>query len=90
MRKAATNRHINLDREAPQIKHFLMSLPLDRGGSILELQGEPVLRVLPMDSAGLPIDKSKLKAAILHRRTVSRRVNKEWENTDREVFGQVA
>ena len=69
-------RHINLDKEIAQIKRFVLSLPVDPDGSILELQGEPVLRVLPI--VGPVVDKAKLKAAILRRRGESRRLNQEW------------
>lgn len=83
-------RHINLDRETPQVKHFVLSLPLEPDGSILELKGEAVLRVLPVIEHEQPVDQAKLKAAILHRRTESRRLNEEWEGTDREVWKQAA
>jgi hypothetical protein len=40
-------KHISLDREDERIQQFLCSLPLDPEGSVLELHGQPVLRVLP-------------------------------------------
>ena len=90
MRKGNEMRHIKLDRETPQIKHFVLSLPVEADGSILELKGEPVLRVMPVIEQEQAVDKAKLKAAILRRRNESRRLNDEWEAVDREVWEQTA
>lgn len=79
-------RHIKLDDENAQIKQFVLSLPIDPDGSILELEGEAVLRVLPMMEHNPVVDNSKLKAAILRRRDESRRLNEDWESADREVW----
>jgi len=79
-------RHINLDRENAQIKRFVLSLAVDPDGSILELKGEPVMRVMPVIDHGQAVDKAKLKAAILHRRDESRRLNEEWGDADREAW----
>lgn len=78
-------RHIKLDDENAQIKQFVLSLPIDPDGSILELEGEPVLRVLPVAQKPV-VDKVKLKAAILRRRDESRRLNEDWEPSDRSVL----
>jgi len=79
-------KHINLDREDKRIQQFVRSLPLDPDGSILELQGEPVLRVLPVSSDA--VDLVALKAAILERRRESRDLNADWESVDRETWEQ--
>ena len=79
-------RHINLDKENAQIKRFVLSLPIDPDGSILELKGEAVLRVLPVIEEEQAVDKAKLKAAILRRRDESRRMNDEWAAADRDVW----
>ncbi len=81
-------RHIKLDKENAQIKQFVLSLPVDPDGSILELKGEPVLRVLPVKEEEQGFDHAKLKAAILRRRNESRRLNAGWEDADREVWEQ--
>ena len=83
-------RHIKLDRQTPQVKQFVLSLPVDSEGSILELKGEPVLRVLPVIKREPAVDKAKLKVAILRRRNASRRLNDEWGAADREVWDQPA
>ena len=86
MRTLTKIRHIKLDRENAQIKRFVLSLRVDPGGSILELKGEPVLRVMPVIEHPQAVDKAKLKAAILHRRDESRRLNEEWGDADREAW----
>jgi len=83
-------RHIKLDKENAQIKQFVLSLPVDPDGSILELKGQPLLRVMPFVKRGRPVDKAKLKAAILRRRNESRRLNNDWEAADQEVWRQSA
>lgn len=79
-------RYIKLDDESALIKQFVLSLPKDPDGSILELQGEAVLRVLPPTVQKPAEDRSKLEAAILRRRDESRRLNEDWEAADREVW----
>lgn len=79
-------KHISLDRENDGVKRFVRSLPVDADGSILELEGKPVLRVLPVAEA--PVDKRKLKAAILRRRGSSRKLNREWQHVDRDVWSK--
>lgn len=81
-------RHIKLDKENAQIKQFVLSLPVDPDGSVLELKGEPVLRVLPVRDKEQRVDEARLKAAILRRRDESRRLNDEWSAVDREVWEQ--
>ena len=78
-------RHIKLDRENAYVKQFVLSLPVDPDGSILELKGEALLRVLPVIAHEQAVDMTKLKAAILKRRNESRRVHAKWEAADREV-----
>lgn len=79
-------KHISLDREDERIQEFVRSLPLDPEGSILELQGKAVLRVLPINTP--TVDPAALKAAILERRGESRELNAEWEAVDRETWGE--
>ena len=90
MRKGPEMRHIKLDRETLQVRQFVLSLPVEPDGSILELKGEPVLRVLPVIGQEQAVDNAKLKAAILNRRRESRRLNDEWQAADREVWEQSA
>jgi hypothetical protein len=79
-------RRIKLDRKDKVIQQFVLSLPLEAEGSILELKGEPVVRVFPIDEHEQPVDNAKLKAAILKRRSESRSLNMDWEPADREVW----
>jgi hypothetical protein len=79
-------KHIDLDAEDEHVKQFVLSLPIDPQGSLLEIHGKPVARVLPMAGAGVPYDRDRLKAAILARRDESRRLNDEWEHVDRESW----
>lgn len=77
-------KHINLDREDDRIKTFVRSLPVDPDGSLLELEGSPVLRVMPVEDA--EVDTERLKEAILRRRDASRAENEDWEAADRDVW----
>ncbi len=86
MQKGLVVRHIKLDRQTAQVKQFVLSLSIDPEGSILELKGEPVLRVLPVVEQVQAVDKAKLKAAILRRRDESRSLNDEWQAVDREAW----
>lgn len=82
--QALSTKHINLDREHERVKHFVRSLPVDPDGSILELDGEALLKVLPVTEE--PVDPGKVKAAILKRRKDSRTLNQEWEAVDSETW----
>jgi hypothetical protein len=86
-KKGLIVKHINLDREDERIKRFVRSLPIDPDGSVLEINGEPVVRVLPVVDE--PVDDKMLREAIRNRRTASRMLNKEWEAVDRETWERV-
>ena len=75
-----------IEGKLPAVSVYLYQLSIDPEGSILELKGEPVLRVLPMIEGELAVVRAKLKAAILLRRDESRRLNGEWEAADRELW----
>lgn len=81
-------RHIKLDHENSQIREFILSLAIDPDGSILEFNGEPLLRLLPIGDEQQAVDKVKLKAAILRRRDESRQLNEEWAAVDHETWEQ--
>jgi hypothetical protein len=81
-------KHISLDDQPQGIQQFVLSLPMDSDGSVLELHGSPVLRVLRMPEQEA-IDEAGLKAAILARRDASRASNAEWEDVDREAWDQI-
>ncbi len=80
-------KHISLDRENEQIKKFICALSVEAEGSILELGGKPVVTVLPATKR--PVDRAKLKAAILRRRDESRRLNEDWQAVDREMWDRI-
>lgn len=84
--KAEQMKHINLDAADEQVKQFVLSLDVDPDGSVLELEGKEVLRVMPMTGDA---EREKLKAAILARRDTSRALNEDWEHADREVWNQL-
>jgi hypothetical protein len=52
------------------------------------LEGEPVLKVQSVKDES--IDRNKLRAAIRRRRDESRRINKEWEEVDREMWDKIS
>jgi hypothetical protein len=78
-------KHINLDTHDERVRQFVLGLQLDTDGSILESEGRPVARVLPVGNGG-GYDRERLKQAILNRRDESRALNEEWEHVDREVW----
>jgi hypothetical protein len=77
-------KHIKLDRHSEQVKRFIRTLDVDANGSILELSGRRLLRVLPVEEE--PVDAVRLKAGILRRRKESRRLNAEWQAVDQEAW----
>lgn len=79
-------KHINLDTQDECVRQFVLSLELEPDGSVLEINGEPVARVLPVTGDRDSVDREKLKAAILARRDESRALNEEWQHADREVW----
>jgi hypothetical protein len=80
-------KHINLDQEDDQIKTFIRSLPIDPDGSVLELGGEAIVRVLPPN--GPAYDPALLEQAILRRRDASRAETAEWAEADHEVWNEL-
>jgi hypothetical protein len=80
-------KRISLDREDEQIKNFIRSLSIDSNGTVLELDGEPFVKVVPI--AKKPVDRARLKAAILKRRDPSRKLNEEWQAVDLEMWEKV-
>jgi hypothetical protein len=83
-----TVKHVSLDREDQRIRDFARSFPVDPEGTLVELEGQAIFRVLPATST--EFDPVKLKAAILNRRDASRESNQEWEAADmiRQPFQQ--
>ena len=81
-------KHIKLDRKDDKIKKFIRSLCKNSAGSILELEGEAVVKVLPMRDES--IDRKKLRTAIRRRREESRHLNREWEEVDREMWDKTS
>lgn len=79
-------KHIPLDTEDEHVQQFVLSLELDQDGSVLELRGKPVARVLPIRRTATEYDEAKLKAAIIARRDESRRLNEDWEHVDRDAW----
>jgi hypothetical protein len=83
-------KHIDLDSEDQQVKQFVLSLDLDPEGSLLEIQGKPVARVLPVDGSGTPYDREKIIAAIRARRDESRALNEDWQHADRDAWANIS
>jgi hypothetical protein len=78
-------KHISLDDQPQGVQQFVLTLPVDTDGSVLELKGSPVLRVLPVAEEE-PVDEARLKAAILARRDASRALNAEWDDLSRHSY----
>jgi hypothetical protein len=79
-------KHIALESEDDHVKQFVLSLPLDAEGSVLELDGKPLARVIPINGEQPSYDPEKLRAAILARRDESRQLNDDWEHADRDAW----
>jgi hypothetical protein len=79
---------VSLDKTSKDVQAFFRSLPLERDGCILEINGKPLLRVVPITEVS--VDRSKLKAAIRTRRDESRRLNAEWRDVDRDMWEKLA
>ena len=77
-------RTVSLDQASKEVMEFFRSLPIERDGCILEMDGKPLLRVVPITEVS--VDRGKLKAAILARRDESRKLNEEWQAVDREMW----
>ncbi|HQU45845.1 MAG TPA: hypothetical protein PK867_23725 [Pirellulales bacterium] len=43
-------KHIDLTRQEEAIKQFFLALPSDPEGSVVELNGKPVARIMPVDA----------------------------------------
>jgi hypothetical protein len=82
--RALTVTHVSLDREDQRIRDFVRSFPVDPEGTLVELDGQAIYRVLQAVTA--EFDPVKLKAAILNRRDASQESNKEWNSADRETW----
>jgi antitoxin (DNA-binding transcriptional repressor) of toxin-antitoxin stability system len=50
-KESAVN-HINLDAQGEAVKQFFLSLPVDPEGAVVELNGHPVARLLPIPARG--------------------------------------
>lgn len=58
-------KHINVDDQSEEVKHFLLSLNVDPDGLILELNGKELLHVAPMESIPLePDDVASIQRGI--------------------------
>jgi hypothetical protein len=79
--------HIKLENEEETVRKFFSHLPDDPEGTILELGGEPVARVIPVVTE--KVDRAMLKAAILNRRDASRASNGDWGTSDLETWDQI-
>src|SRR5262249_9109904 len=81
-------KQVDLSRASEQVQQFIRSLPIERDGCILVVDGKPLLKVVPLQE--VVVDRVKLKAAIRRRRDESRKLNEEWEAVDQEVWEKIA
>ena len=58
-------KHINVDDQSEEVKHFLLTLNVDPKGSILKLDGKELLRVSPVETFPLaPDDVASIQRGI--------------------------
>jgi antitoxin (DNA-binding transcriptional repressor) of toxin-antitoxin stability system len=79
-------RHIDLNQQDTPVKQFFLTLDNDPDGSIIELDGKPVAKVMPITQQDEPVDETQLEAAILARRDTSAALNEEWVAVDQETW----
>lgn len=80
-------KRIRLDHKDKKIREFVRTLSTDSAGSILELGGKPVLKVVPLLTP--KVNRAKLKAAIVKRRDESRALNRDWQHVDQEMWSRL-
>ncbi len=80
-------KRVNVDKQNEGIREFIHSLPVEKEGCILIVNGKPLLQVVPVTN--ISVDKRKLKKAILARREESRRLNRDWEAVDAEGWDRI-
>jgi hypothetical protein len=80
-------KRIPLDRKDKKIREFVQTLSAGTASSILELGGKPVLKVVPLAKGG--VDRAKLRAAIAKRRDESRKLNRDWQHVDQEMWDRI-
>jgi len=80
-------KRVDLDKHDKKIRDFVRSLGANVDGAILELEGQPVLKAMPVKKAA--VDQSRLRKAIRNRRNESRALMREWEAIDREMWQRI-
>lgn len=60
--------HVNIDRQPDAVKNFFTSLSLTPEGSLVELNGRPVVRVMPAPPSSDEADETEWTPAMNHRR----------------------
>jgi hypothetical protein len=75
---------VDIDRQSEEVRSFIRKLPVTDVGCLLVLNGKPLYKVVMNPS--IPVDRKKLKEAILSRRDESRRLNQEWADADRQLW----
>lgn len=77
-------KRVNVDKQNECIREFIHSLPVEKEGCVLIVNGKPLLKVVPITEVS--VNKEKLRKAILARRDESRRLNRDWEVVDEEIW----
>ena len=72
-------KHINLDAQEDSVKRFVLALTVDRGGSVLELNGQAVACVIP---APRPVRGASTSVA-----WTEHKITRRCELIDREIDG---
>jgi hypothetical protein len=75
---------VDVDRQSEEVRSFIRKLPVTNEGCLLVLNGKPLYKVVL--NSTFPVDRKKLKQAILSRRDESRRLNQEWADADRQLW----
>ncbi len=71
--------HVSLDNQNESIKQFVLSLSVDRRGSVVELEGKEVLRAFPPDNGEAPKEQDWTNA----------KNNRRCDLIDREIDGTI-
>lgn len=82
-------KHLELHTEPEGVRNFVLALKDYCEEVILELDGNPVIQVIPVSKAHPHCDLAQLEKAILARRDISREINSEWEPLDLECWDRI-
>jgi hypothetical protein len=71
--------HVSLDNQNESVKQFVLSLSVERGGSVIELEGKEILRAFPAENGLAPSEQEWTNA----------KNNRRCDLIDKEIDGAI-